>query len=160
VNTNDEMQTFLREGLERYYADAKESVTTFEEKIQELLVRQCEAKLHHWSNFHPRLVKAVYAGVSVDVGRPSISARTNDENGNGIELGIEWGTFEPRRPILYAEWPESGSSKLYLSVPKSPVQKHKGYLFVTIGDGFEVEPMVMLLLAETDRALAGVKPVA
>ena len=163
MNSNDEMQTFLRDGLQRYYADAKDSVATFETEIQERLMRLFEVK-PDWSNFHPRRerrrVNALHAGLAGDVGRPQIWAWTCDEKGNSIELGIEWGTHETRRPILYTELGGAGSHKLYLSDPKAPVQNHvEGYLFVIVGDGFELEPMARLLLDETDRALADVKPV-
>ena len=165
MNPNDEMETFLRDGYERY-AEAKEAVTTFEREIQERLMRQLEAKLKlGWSNFHAQRVergrgKAVQAGLSVESGLPSILAWHNDADGNSIYLGFEWGTLEPRRPTLFTDVWGSGFSKLYLSDPKSPVQSHgEGFLFVIVGDGFELEPMAALLLSETDRALARVKSV-
>ena len=165
MNPDDEMETFLRDGYERY-ADAKDAVTTFETQIQERLMRQFEVKLKGgWSNFHAQRAergrgKAVQAGLSEESGRPSIWACHYDEDGNSIYLGIEWGTLEARRPVLFTDVWGSGLSKLYLSDPKSPVQSHgEGFLFVIVGDGFELEPMATLLLSETDRALARVKSV-
>jgi len=160
MNPDVEMQTFLQDGYERY-AKAKDAVTTFEKEIQERLMLLLEKK--EWSNFHAQRGergrrKAVRAGLSGDVGQPAIWAYISDENGNGIELGIEWGTFDSGRPILYTQL-EPGSRKLHLSDPKPPVQNYDGYLFVTVGDAFELEPMATPLLAETDRALARVKPV-
>lgn len=131
MNIDDEMQTFLRDGVDRYYVEAKASVTTFEAKIKEQLIEQIEATLD-WPKPAAQggeRGKTVRAGLWPDPVRPSIYARTYDRDGNYIELGIEWGTLKPGRPILYTEWPESGSSKLYVGDPKAPVQNQEGYLY-------------------------------
>jgi hypothetical protein len=164
MNTDDEMETFLREGLERYYVGAKESVTTFETEIQQRLMQQLETKLD-WSNFDARRGergknKAVHAGVWEKPGLPAVWAWGYENNGYILELGIQWGVREIGRPFLYTSRWEERFRKLSLSDPRAPVQNHDGKLIVIVGDGFELEAMAAALLSETDRALAGMKPVA
>jgi hypothetical protein len=163
MNSDDEMQTFLRDGIERYYADAKESVTTFEKEIQERLMRQLETKLD-WSNFNARRGergrgKAVNAGIWDKPGLPAVWAWAYESTGHIVELGIQWGVREFGRPFLYTSRWEERFRKMSLSDPRAPVQNHDGKLIVVIDDGFELETMAALLLSETDRALAGMKPV-
>jgi hypothetical protein len=162
MNHDSEMETFLRDGYERY-ADAKASVTTFETEIQEQLMRQFEEKVD-WANFKARRGergrgKAVYAGVWDEPGRPAVWAWGYDDNGNVLELGIRWGVREIGRPFLYVQrWADS-ARKLHISDPKQPVKEHDGKLIVVVADSFELEPMAALLLSETDRALATVNRV-
>ena len=163
MNTDDEMQTFLRDGVERYYADAKESVTTFEKELQERLMQQLET--FQWTHFPARRGergrgKAVNAGLWEKPGLPAVWAWSYDENGYVVELGIQWGVREIGRPFLYTSRWEDRYRKIHLGDPKSPVQNHDGKLIILVGDGFRLEPMATLLLGETDRALAAVKPVA
>jgi hypothetical protein len=163
MNSSDEMRTFLRDGLEGCYADAKELVTTFEKELQEQLMRQLEAK-RDWSNFQATRGErgknnAVYPGLWESGAQLAVYAMNNDDNDDnaGVELGISWGEHETGRPYLYTKRWEGLLRKLYLSDPKSPVQHRKGSLIVMVERGFELEAMAKLLLGETDRALAGVK---
>lgn len=99
MSSNDDIETFLREGIEKYYRPAKESVTTFETEIQEWLMRQFEAKLD-WSNFQARHGGRgrgrLVTGGSAEP--PLLWAYCYDEAGNMLELGIEW---EVRETSLY-----------------------------------------------------------
>lgn len=163
MKTDDvEMQTFVRDGLQRYYFEAKASITAFEARIKSQLTAQLAAMPA--SPMFPAgsrdRGKVIRAGTWSEGETMSIHARLPDNSEGYLELGFDWGTFEPGRPALYTAWPEGDSSVLRLADPTSPVQSHrKGYLFVPVSDGFQLEESARSLLAETVRALGEMKAV-
>lgn len=160
MKTNDvEMQTFVREGLERYYFDAKESVTAFETSLKNQLTELIQA-MPACPTFPAKGRQLGKPGIWTDGETMSVYARLVANDEACLELGIEWGTFEHGRPVLYATWPDWKSSTLWVTQPKPPVQNHADeFLFVPVDDGFQLEKAARALLAEAVRALGKVKTV-
>lgn len=88
MKTNDvEMQTFVREGLERYYFDAKESVTAFETSLKNQLTELIQA-MPGFSTFPAKGRQLGKPGIWMDGETMSVYARLVANDEACLELGM------------------------------------------------------------------------